>query len=426
MTDARRKVVTMMRYSLLIALLVILAAQSAPFITDCQSREFNRPEVAPFMDCYGPPDYANRILRELHAPVAIDTFCIVAYTFDQMNWQGWTRIDKTAQYDDFFHVDDFAGLGGGSHGRLVPIAGTKSIWCGVRPNSNDEYLCQWKNAPGYGNNWNQLLITENPISAVGMLSFSYRGVFDSENAYDYTRVEYDAGGDRWEVLETYTGVHDSVNALHLIPMRQTHTKLRFHFISDGAYSDEDGLWDSDGAAIIDDIRLQDNVGLNIFEDFEAANVGARGAGIWRGFARGSFGRYSGLKWEHLNDKDPCHQNLTTHIAFFIGSQDPSWEYPGLFNTPPCADFDGSDLCQHELVASPIIDMTRHSTNKNHIQDANIPSGDIPSLAGCYLRFTVYRHQTWASSLYYIWHVRNIDIESGCPGEWRDRRFAYFG
>ena len=64
-------------------------------------------------------------------------------------------IDNTAQVDTFFHVDDFAGLGGGDFGRLVPIEGTKSLWCGTPP-GDDFYMCSWFNAPGYGNGWNQI------------------------------------------------------------------------------------------------------------------------------------------------------------------------------------------------------------------------------------------------------------------------------
>ncbi len=70
-------------------------------------------------------------MTSLAPAVAVDTFCIVWFDFEAMNWQGWTSLDRTAQVDTFFHVDDFAGLGGGSHGRLVALEGTKSLWCGA-------------------------------------------------------------------------------------------------------------------------------------------------------------------------------------------------------------------------------------------------------------------------------------------------------
>ena len=53
-----------------------------------------------------------------------DTLCIVWYDFEIMQWQGWTPFDNTAQRDTFFHVDDFAGLGGGEYGGPVPTSGS--------------------------------------------------------------------------------------------------------------------------------------------------------------------------------------------------------------------------------------------------------------------------------------------------------------
>jgi len=73
---------------------------------------------------------------------AVDTYCIASYNFEQMNWQGWTRIDNTEQKGWFFHVDDFAGLSGGSHGGLVPLEGAKSMWCGVKPGAGFEHALQ--------------------------------------------------------------------------------------------------------------------------------------------------------------------------------------------------------------------------------------------------------------------------------------------
>ena len=80
-----------------------------------------------------------------YTSAAVDTYCIVWYDFEPNDWQGWTRYDDTAQPDTFFHVDDFAGLGGG----YGPIEGTRSIWCGARPDTLDPYLCGWQSAPGW-------------------------------------------------------------------------------------------------------------------------------------------------------------------------------------------------------------------------------------------------------------------------------------
>jgi len=47
---------------------------------------------------------------------SLDTYNIVRYDFENRSWQGWTRVDNTAQPDTFFHADDFVGLGGGDFG----------------------------------------------------------------------------------------------------------------------------------------------------------------------------------------------------------------------------------------------------------------------------------------------------------------------
>ena len=71
-----------------------------------------------------------------YAPAQVDTYLTVFYDFEEMDWQGWTTKDLTAQQGLFWHVDDFAGLGGG----LTPLEGAKSMWCGARP-GGDDYMC---------------------------------------------------------------------------------------------------------------------------------------------------------------------------------------------------------------------------------------------------------------------------------------------
>ncbi|MFA4948969.1 MAG: T9SS type A sorting domain-containing protein [Candidatus Krumholzibacteriia bacterium] len=361
-------------------------------------------------------------LRSLNESAAVDTYCIVWYDFEQYDWQGWTRVDETAQPGDFFHVDDFSGLNGGSYGLLFPIEGTKSMWCGTRPDENDQYLCSWQDAPGYGNGWNQMLTT-GAFSFSGAITLSYHIVWDSEPDYDYTRVEYDAGNDRWQEVTAYTGTGNTI-ASHFVAIPQARTKLRFHFTADGAWSDQDGLWNSDGGCIIDSIRVTDSGGFDNFEDFESAAVGAHVAGIWLGQPEPGYGKYSGLK-NNLTDKDPCGDNFGTQIVFFIGSPNPSSSYPGLYDTPFCMGPGGiTSPCQHERVLSPIINGRKYSTARNEIQDGVIPPGDLPLLAGWKFRFTVYRDLPLANLLFYQWHVRSII--DGCPGQWKDRSFVYYG
>jgi hypothetical protein len=365
----------------------------------------------------------------------VDTYCIVWYDFEEMNWQGWTRVDNTEQLDTFTHVDDFSGISPGEWGGLVPIEGTKSMWCGARdwdhqiPEGPGDYmyLCSWASAPGYGNGWDQELVTE-PIQFSGLLTFSYKGHFDTEPDYDSTLVEYDAGGGDWIEIVMYEDVVDTL-AVHELLLAQAATKLRFHFTSDDAWSDEDGLWDTDGAFIVDSITIADIGGTIDYEDFEDWPLGAvsRPGALWHAGVGMPFGKYSGLLAGIYQDKDPCHDNLSTQIVFFIGGPhpNPSKDYPGLYDTPFCLGPGGIEApCQDEYVMSSIIDMTKYSTARNENQDADIPPAVIDDLGGVYLRFTYYADLPIPNLVFYDWAVRNIDSD-GCPGMWSTRYIYYY-
>lgn len=367
------------------------------------------------------PEHAVPGLSGLCESAAVDTYCLAWYTFEVNNWQGWTRIDNTAQADTFFHVDDFSDLGGGSFGGLVPIEGTKSMWCGARPSSSDPYMCSWKRAPGYGNSWSQMLVSD-AISFVGKIILSYHIVYDSEPDYDFTYVEYDRGGGDWQEIASYTNYGDSV-AEHVIPLTIAQTKLRFRFASDMAWSDQDGLWNTDGAAIVDGVRVRDAALYNNYQDFEAASLYGVNAGIWHGRPETPYGMFSGLK-NNLTDKDPCGENLGSQIVFFVGSPNPSASYPGLYDTPFCMGSGGiSPPCQNERVVSPVLDMTKYSLGINSVQNGTIPPADLPLLGGCQLVFTVYRDLDLSGLVFYVWSVRKI--VAGCPSQWMDDNFVYY-
>ena len=390
------------------------------------ARDINR-DVRPVKDWSSNefPELTDPGLRGLYESAAADTYCLVWYTFEGSGGlTGWTRLDHTNQPAIFFHVDDFVGLGGGDFGGLVPLQGTKSMWCGSRPNSADPYLCGWATIPGYANAWNQDLGTA-AFSFTGKITVSFKIAWDSEPDYDYTRLQYDAGGGVWTNVPgaeyTYYGASTDEYEINLT---QSRTKLRFHFSADGAWSDSDGLYNSDGASILDSIRVRDALALDNTETFEAAAVGATSAGIWIGSIAPGFGRYSGLR-SNLTDNDPCGDNFGNQVVFFIGSPNPSSSYPGLYDVPFCVGGGGLTApCANEVVVSPLIDMTKYSINKNTVQNGTIDPADLPALGGAALRFTVYRDLPAANLVYYQWEVRRVI--AGCPGKWNDRNYVYYG
>jgi hypothetical protein len=125
------------------------------------------------------------------------------------------------------------------------------------------------------------------------------------------------------------------------------------------------------------------------------------------------------------DKDPCGDNLSTQIVFFIGSPDPSPDYPGLPVTPFCQGPGGTEApCQDEMIVSPVIDLTHYSSSCDGVQDACFPPDILPFLGGTVLTFTVYVDLPAPNCVFYEWSVRDID-EDGCPGEWYTPPIYYY-
>ncbi len=347
------------------------------------------------------------------AAAAADTYCVVWYDFEFQDWQGWTSVDKTAQVDTFFHVDDFAGLGGGDYGRLVVLEGSKSLWCGTRPGS-DFYLCSWLNAPGYGNSWDQICQSD-PVHFAGELNLSYRCLVDSEPEYDFTYVEYDAGDNNWIEIEVYDGV-DTLVASHQLLLPQAATKLRFHFISDNGWSDEDGGHDTDGAFIVDSITVSDIHGILDYENFEGFSAGDRTElGIWNCFHADAYGAYAALR-NGLIDQDPCGYNMSSIVTFFDTSGPTCGWSDNIYITPFCPNiYSHEPPCQDEMIVSPVIDMNMYSTACDENQDAAIPPGEQATLGGVLLRYAVYIDLPIGNLVFRNFLVRNI--VAGCPGQW---------
>ena len=357
---------------------------------------------------------------------AADTYNIVRYDFEPGSWQGWTSRDMHAQIDTFFHVDDFSGLGGGDFGYYAALEGAKSMWCGSRTGGGS-YLCGWDSAPGYGNNWDQLL-TSDSISFSGTLELGFKGLVHCENPpYDKLTVEYEDEGS-WVILATYGGYQELDTSFQVDSATVGgSTRFRFHFVSDGAWSDEDGLYNTDGAAIIDSITVKDSGTYYNYEDFESASAGDRSSGIWHGEASPGFGNYAAIRSGLIAvGTDPCTSNLSSQLVFFDGSTEPADQqvYPGLPITPRCLNGGGTEApCQSEIAISPYIDLNRHSTGNNEVQDAVIPEGERYHLGGVLLYYTTYLDLPLDNLVFYNWQARSI--EDGCPGPWQAPDMIYY-
>ena len=325
--------------------------------------------------------------------------------------QGWTVVDGTAQIANFWHVDDFAGVNVNPSDSYAPLAGSKSLWCGVRAASTG-LGCGYLLLPGYGNNWNQTWQTKACIPVSGNLDVSFLMKVDSEPAYDATFLECTPNCvdpkplSEWTKLAGGTGVWDGVrNVTHSASytVAGSSVRVRLRFASDGGFSDEDGNYDSHaGPAVIDNLVVE---GLAL-EDFEGESIGATSAEDWEaggipGYGSSYLALFPGV---NLVQTDPCHKDLSCMWAAIAGSPETyaCGGYPQQLAVPK-----GNSEGQYINVEtwSPLIPMTGTGRVINY-------------------QFTIYRDMTLDGLVFNIWDVRAV--VNGCEGVWRSRGFVYFG
>jgi hypothetical protein len=162
---------------------------------------------------------------------------------------GWTHGDATATYVPYFHVDPY-----------LAYAGSYSWWCGTFAYDADG---------GYGNGWDDRL-TCPPADWTGFLypvvTFAYRN--DTEPAYDYSYVQAESMGAYINLNRGFDGVHPWGTTGYYLGDKDNPAQVRFRVVSDGAWSDADGLYLSVGGAFMcDDIMIWDYyTGATFFAD----------------------------------------------------------------------------------------------------------------------------------------------------------------
>jgi hypothetical protein len=326
--------------------------------------------------------------------------------------QGWLHADMRAQPAEFWHVDDFSGLAGGDYGLLYPLEATKSAWCGARPNAASLVVCGYLSLPGYGNNWTQHFCS--PCLAVtGDVELNYLVAWDSEPGFDQTTVQYNLCGGSWQNIASAAngGAYDGFSG----PIFDTvslsaashsgSARFRFQFVSDGGWSDEDGIWNTDGAIILDSLTVRDGSGVLSFENFEGANVGDLGAGDWNSCNDPGYGDFAALyNGVTLLQEDPCATDFDCVWSFFTGST----------YTYSCGGFPAT-------IAIPYVNQ-RGQYIQNHIRSPVLPwtgTGTVAEMA-----FNVYRDLPLDNLVFYEWRIRSW--HNGCPSVWITDWSVWFG
>lgn len=352
--------------------------------------------------------------------VPADTFLLGEFTFETggvADPQGWTSHDLTSQVDRYFHVADTTELDGGPFGSLEPLAGEQSLWCGVAPSSSPPY-CGYASLPGYGNDWNQRFESV-AFPVEGDVTLSYRIRWDSEPGYDWTVVQYADTNGVWKTLPVdggagkYEGVGDLTEAFVIASAAVGDSlRVRFRFMSDCCWSDEDGLYSTEGALLLDSLTVSDASGTVDYQDFESESLGdlATADGDWSAGTGPEFGDFAALyTGASVLQEDPCLTNTSFFWGFF---DDPAithyWCYPqhpeqGGIRGGYYVDGYSGCLEIDNQIWSPLIPLTG--------------TGDEINLS-----FTVYRDLTLDGLIFYQWHVRSW--VNGCPGPWQNESLYY--
>jgi hypothetical protein len=208
-----------MRRTVILAVLV-----AAGVLVACGAANAHQPSMAP-----------------VRAPVEHPRWPNTLYFFDNMESMapGWTHGDFTATATPHFHVDSY-----------LAYAGSYSWWCGT---------FAYNASGGYGNSWDDRLNvpdTDWTTYVYPVLQFAYRN--DSEPGYDFSYVQAESGGAWVNLNRGFDGPHSWGVAGYFLGDKDNPAVCRFRFVSDGAWSNEDGLYPSVGGAFMcDNVEIFD-------------------------------------------------------------------------------------------------------------------------------------------------------------------------
>jgi hypothetical protein len=327
-----------------------------------------------------------------------------------LNMDGWEGVDNLSGGGDHFKVQSTTQIG------ACIIGDEKSLFCGKTNAECVEQCYVDLDGTGYGNHWNQIVVTPGfQYHAGDEITLSYDYANETEPGYDFTYVileTFDAGIGDWvehATLATYEGVLAGTELKdvdsYLSGVDSTEFRIKFRFVSDGGWSDEDNWYPTwCGAVAFDNVTLSGAVAL--VEDFEGVPVGALPAG-WEKLTPG-VGDYASA--QHLNDlpigleEDPCVVGVPglCEIAdsVIILCDLDTLEYP-------------HPLDQDNMIVSPIIDFSSH-----------------PGLSGKIFRFERFADLPFSSGygdyVFMFWKIRySPACESGGWSTWLTDNYVYY-
>ncbi len=350
--------------------------------------------------------------------------------------QGWTSVDRT-ENPAFWHESTF------NADTLDPAPGNLAMWSGV-PAGAPGYATP----PGYGNSWDDLLawsvVTNPTINSDVRLTFDFN--HDTEPGYDFFCVEIDSGG-VWVPRLCLDGTnkdgggvftpvsYDDTFLFTPLMYNNFEVRLRLRVISDSGWSDEDGMWPTDGAAQVDNIRVYINGvlvtsngddGVATFSDVGGGQFDREG---WTPSAADFVGDF-GKVMPQLRDVDPCRDNLSPQIGFVDDGTPP--------NNGAGQSTGGtiSSNWNYGVIGSWVLNYNGGLTNglvplNNEWWSPEIDWDDAGStlddglMGGAFIRFSVWQHLPLENGFFWTWQVRSTD-GVGDWSPWQSRGFVYFG
>jgi hypothetical protein len=340
--------------------------------------------------------------------------------FGNPNWFGWTSRDRTEQVGNFWNIAEYGTTVEEVNLDFDAIAGAGSFWCGTVFDGN----------PGYGNAWIQLLefsyTVPNPANP-STVNWTFDAIVDTEPDFDFVYFEYNRGG-VWQLLQPAltdsTGLIQPSLDVTIGPAEYAgdnndQIQLRVRMTSDAGWSDEDGLWETDGAVFVDNMVV--SVGGSVVS---STNFNDGNPGDWTPVLSDGVGDYAAL-YSNLGEIDICRDNFSTQVAFVDdgvvvpgtnGTQGTTHQYgPGGWIVNNTGGLLGPDYHIHNVIISP-----------------SVPFPDNADAA--YLEFTVYRHETLdpndnAPGIFYTWDIRSTTDPTGADiaeQPWASDNFVRFG
>jgi len=271
--------------------------------------------------------------------------------------QGWTSIDLTANLDDYFGRVSAADFDADPCNPMMNLPDSEwQIWCGMHEAQAAEL--DYVTGMGYGDEFCQSAFS--PLFPVGDVSIEFSYFNDTEVDWDYTFLNvlcFDSGGElvtdgeiELERLTGDIGSPDSpatwtggISAASL-PAGTESVQFEIRVKSDGAWSDEDGLYDClCGPFAADDITVDVTGSPTHFADFEFDEGGysfgrCEGVGVFMGLVDET----TYMQWiDYFQITCPC--DIRGWALEFNDEENSPYLYPGHASG------------QHEQASSGIVD-----------------------------------------------------------------------